>query len=432
MSTAAEPADLIDRLIRGSGLFDVAESACREGGIAGREQAVAYCLAVLVLKDDPVRKGKRHYRLDVGADDFSERLAFWAAEVARNIRAWGDTHQAIQDEADRYEIDTLRRLVPGSRADDLIDEAASRLMVVLAGGPRADEMAPDLLRRRLPPGDAYAFQTPLDRWIRTGSRRIMALRDTDPLDDRIVAEDAVGQGDFAAVVDAIAEQAEDVLEVQLAHVGRMAETRELLRGVIDRADGWEAQLAVRHAASPDESRLFVRLRAALLYVADRLRREQAAVTGMLAFLLLAMRTAVVQQHVAVLSLRRRVLDAAVVQELRDRMRVIVADTRHPSPGLVRQTQKVADGKAVPVSRLTALQELQVRPGERDRLLAPVCAMLDRLPGVVDDNEAIAVLAARAASSPVKVKSHRSKARDELSRVDPLYGAVFRRYAMDRP
>ena len=423
---------MVEHLVDRCGLLDVAARACEAAGVPGREQAVAYCLAALVLKDDPVRGGRRFYELDLGAEDFPGRLARWAATVAANLARWGALHDAIHEEADRYEITSLRALVRSHRADDHIDEVASRLMSVLAGGPRVDEMTLERLREAPPARNAYAFQSPLPRWVTTAGRRLVPEYDMDSIDDhaeRLHPTTDAGRGELDEVIAARAAAAEEELDALLSRVARLGETRALLAGAIARADGWEAELARRRPERPDDAVLLNRLRAALLHVADRLRRERAAVTGMLSFLVLAMRPAAVQQQVAILSLRVRAIDPEVVSELRARMQRLVGDARYPARQLVDRTRVVVQRGELPRSRLTALQELRDSARPRDELLAPLADRLAQLPDAVQDTTEIADLVVDGDRN--RLKAHRSKAAEDLSAVDLLYGAVFRRYAMGR-
>lgn len=432
MNSTAEPVDVVELLVGRYGLPDIAARACVEAGIPGREPAVAYCVAVLVFKRDRAWRGERRYGLDIGADDFVERLLFWAGEIARHMRRWGPEYEAIHEEATRYDVTTLRRFVRTHRDDDQVAEVASRLMVVIGGTPRLDDMSLTHLRAYPPAGNAYVFQVPLSAWIRTAGRRVVPVRGQDPIEwhvGSVTREDDETQGRFADVLEAERERAHELFDAGLESVADLAATRELLASAIKRADGWETALAGRADGHPDDAGLLAQLRAALLHVADGLRREQASVTGMLAFLLFAIRSAPAQQRIAILSLRLAMIDHAAIAELSRRMQELLADDRHPSPTLVRRTAN-ADARVVPRSRLTALEELRDAETRRAELLAPVVAMLDALPEVVADNTEIAALAAGGNASRVKV--HRSKAAAELTAVDPWFGAVFRRYAMGRP
>ncbi len=432
METAADVTGLVDRLVHEYDLPGVAASACAAVGIHGHDEAVAYCLVALVRKADPVRLGQRRYRLDVGAEDFPERLYLWAQEVARNLARWAATYGAIQDEADRYEITTLRRFVRTPRADDHIDQVASRLMTVLSLGPSVAAMQLDRIRDEPPPGNAYVFQTALSAWVAKASSNIIREPIMDPIDhhaDRLAPKDDAGQGAFDEVLETEAATAEEDLQAWLARVARLGQTRELLRHVIERADQWEAELAARRPERREDGDLLVQLRAALLYVADRLRREQAAVTGMLAFLVLAMRPAAMQQQVAVLSLRVSTIDPDAAADLRWRMHEILEDVRHPTPLLVDRTRSAVQRQEMAGSRLSALEILRDGSRPRDAALTPVAERLTRLPAVVEDNAAIAKIVA--ADNTNVVKAHRSQAAKELAAIDVLYGAVFRRYAMGR-
>jgi hypothetical protein len=447
--TPPERGALIDRLVGDFGLLQLAAAVCAEADVPGREQQVAYCVAVLVGKADPARRKKgapaeRTYRLDLDADDFAERLASWAERIAHNLGAWAEAIEAIQAEADRYEITTLRGLIYTHRADDLIDRVADALLPVLADGPPPGRMSLDLLREEEPGGGDYVFQTPLPRWLATAGRRKVPARDTDMIDEEDVEaapHDAVrrprGGGGAAldqAVVDEIVaegELAEGTLKRLVDTVAALSETRELLASVIERVDRWEADVARMRPSSESAAERLARLRAALTYEADALRREQGAVTGMLAFLTLSMRKSPKQQRVAVLYLRLEAIDPAAVDTLAARMRALIEDDGHPTPMLLAKTVDAAERGAVPGSRVTALEVLRRTAVPRTVELAPVSHMLDALPATVRGRTAITAIAALVGSSETTVSTNGHAATVELAAIDPLYGAVFRRFAIGR-
>lgn len=416
---------LISRLVEEFGLLELADRACARAGIPGREQPLAYCLVVLAGKADPARskaggQAERTYRLDPEAVDFPERLEAWAGVIARNLRAWAPVYDAIHDEADRYELTTLRGLIQARRFDDIADRMALELTLVLAGGPRLDEMSLALAREGAVSPRDYVFQTPLRRWVATSVVRVLP-RDTDSLDDHV---EVLAADDLVTTLETAAEEGTDVLAAYIAQVAALAGTRGLLADAITRADAFEVTLARLRPSSGQDPDLVTRIRAALVHEADQLQREQRAVDNMLAYVVLAMRVAPKLQRVVVLSLRLAGIDRLAVESLAVGMRRVVDDERQPTPRLVRLTQAAA----VPKSRSKALAAIRTGPERRAAAMDPVARMLDELPPIVADLRAIAK---HEQTDVHVVEVNRSSAAGELTAVDAVFGQVFRRYAMGR-
>lgn len=418
---------LVSRLVQAD-LWTVAREACARAGAEGREQQVAYCLIVLAGKADVPRRApdgtlRRPYGLDPDRDDFSGRFACWADRIAANLRAWGDDYEAIHDEAERFEIETLRRLIRMRRGDDVIDVLADALAAVLARGPRLGEMSIGHARA-LPPSPAqYAFQTPLPQWLRTAARRRLEP-EPGPLDERAEQLGAPGVADQLAAEAAVAGEGERALIEAIASLG---ETRGLLAEAIERADAFDAELAGRTPASREAAASFTRVRAELVHVADELSRERRALTPMLAYVALAMRSAPQLMHVSVLSLRMEDIDRGAVEAMAATMRAIVADERQPPPALIGKTH-AATALGVSSARVKALEEVHGAGARRAAVLAPVEQMLDRLPPVVAD---VAAIAAVTSSRAAIVRQNRHAAAAELEKVDAWFARVFRRYTIRR-
>lgn len=430
---------LAERLVTELGLLSIAQQACTSAGIEGREQQVAYCAIVLAGKRDPARSrrgapAEQTYRMDPEAHDFPARLQARCREIAKNLRIWGPTYEAIHDEADHYEITTLRRMVGAVRGDDIVEDLATKLTAVLAGGPRLDEMSVELAREEGAAPNDYVFQRPLRNWVRTAVIRDLGPR-SQALDDhagRLVREDAVDE-ELAAMEG----EAADRLELCTRAIAQLRETRGLLAEAIDRADAFEARLARLQSSRRQDRDLLIRIRAALLYEADWLQREHRAVDNVLAYVTLAMRRAPLLQRVAVLSLRLEHIDRRASEVLARGMRQALEDERHPTPVLVHRTQlaaeaaarEVADGlrrvAVVPRTRWKALADLRAQPARRGAALAPVAQMLDELPKSIADDGEIAV---QEETTVTIVTTYRANAIAELTAVDAVFGRVFRRYA----
>lgn len=428
---------LITRLVEEFGLLRRATDACAQAGIPGREQQVAYCLVALAEKGDPLRASKdgspsRTYELDVDEPGFPERLEHWAHRVARNLRRWAAVHDAIHDDIDRFEITTLRTLIRSNRGDDVIDRIADHLATVIAGAPRLHEMSLELAREIAPAANEYVFHRPLESWITTTVRR-REPPETDALEDHIAelrppmrdgsAADAV----LLDEIEVASATAEEELRSFVERIAALIDTHDLMTTTLERVAASEATLAARRPASPEDADALTRIRAELLHEIDELQREQRAMTGMLAYIALAMPRAKQLQRVSVLSLRVAAIDHEAANHMAARMRTLLDDDAHPAPLLVMKVSE-ATLRGVPRSRLAALEQLRSAPTKRAVTLAPVDRMLRELPpGVVgiDDIAGVADIA------PNVVKTHRSAGGTELAAVDKAFGWVFRRFAMGK-
>lgn len=425
---------LVTTLVQEFDLLGVAAEACRRGGIEGREQQVAYCLVVLSAKADPVRASSRRpaartYGLDVDDHDFARRLQAWAAQIVNNLRDWATAYEAIHDEFDRYEITTLRSLIRVRTGDDVIDAIADKLAAVLTGGQRLEDMTVELARETVLTGAEYVFQSPLSRWVMTGAVRA-APWDSDPIGAREEAKE--GSDGWTDVVDAIDRRDEldlDVYRELVDRVARLADTQSLLPATIAHVEGLERQAARSRLAAAGDATLFQRLRAELAHVSDELGREQRAFGAMLAYVVLAMRSAPALQGVTILSLRVASLERAVVDHITGRMHAVIDDEHQPTPSLISRTRDaVAEG--VSHRRLAALERLRDLPDSRAAELLAVARLLDALPPTVADVAAIgAALPSRISAG--NVATSRGHAAKELTAVDAWFGRAFRRYAMGR-
>jgi hypothetical protein len=415
---------LVTTLVETFDLLGVADEACRRAGIEGREQQVAYCLVALCCKADPVRASARTYDLDVGADAFAGRLATQADAIAANMARWASVYEQIQDEFDRHEIATLRSLIHVRRGDDdIIDTIADKLGTVIWLGHRLDDMTLELAREGDHAGAEYVFQSPLSRWVGTSTKRAVPW-DTDPLDTHEPQQRASdGSTEFE---DEIAQRDEldlDAFREFVDRVAQLAETRSLLPAAIEQAGRLERAAAGSRLARATDSTLLGRLRAELMHVADGLNREQRAFGGVLAYIVLAMRTAPKLQGVTILSLRLSSLDPLAVDHIARRVRAVIEDEREPTPRLVSMT---AEAK-VSRRRVKALEEVRDAPGLRAETLRPVVDLLDALPPVVADVAAIG----DALPEPLSASgaaTYRLNAANELQAVDPWFERAFRRYA----
>jgi len=416
---------LVSRLVEAD-VRAIAAEACARIGIAGREEQDAYCLIALAGKADAPRRSpdgtvRRPYDLDPDGPDFRARLASWARTVAHNMHMWADDYEAIHDEADRFEIGTLRRLIRLRADDDVIDVLADAIAAVLTAGPRLDEMSIDHARELEPSPAQYAFQTALPQWIGTFVRR-RRKPDADPLDGE--AEERAGV-DVLEQLDAAADVAAEGERAWVKAIASLAATRGVLAEAIERADGFELALAQRTPARLETSAAFARIRAELASVAGELSCERRAVTPMLSYVVLAMRSAPQLMDVSVLSLRKRGIDRAAIDAMAETMRKILVDDRHPTPKLIQQTRS-----AIGVSRrrVTALEELDRASARRAVILAPVAERVNGPPAVVSDIDAIA---AAIGSRTNIVRQNRYAAAEELAAVDGWFGRVFRRYTIGR-
>jgi hypothetical protein len=347
---------LVTKLVEAYDILDVAARASNHCGIAGMEQQLAYCLVVLCQKSDPLRSRRggpptRTYRLDIGADDFSAQLRKWARIVAANMRDWAQVYQAIQDEAEHYEIVTIKKLLPNASADDVADVLADRLVTVLANGQRLEDMCLDLARAEDPSAGEYVFQSPLGRWVATSVRRSMPREHAGPLRDEQGLTSARGDdgSDSSGLVD-------EVYRQLMERVAGLAESRDL-PSAIEQADALETIAARAQASSVDDSSRTQLFRAELAYVTDELRREHRALDAMLEYVLLAMRCSPRLQRVAILSLRSDALDAVLVDDVIRRLDAMVSANAAPSLALIAKTAK-ASGNEVPANRLRELTRLR--------------------------------------------------------------------------
>lgn len=407
---------LLTRLVEEHQLLGVAEEACAAAGIPEREQAVAYCLAVLVQKRTAVSR----YKLDITEPDFGRHLGRNAATVAEHMREWGRTYQAIQDEADRFELTTIRRYVRTPLGADVIDATAAALAELLAGAVPLEEMTLALAYVEEPTGSEYVFQSPLGPWIIRSARRRFPPK-ADPLDERQPAEEL----GVDALLGAEEATAEDVLSLLARRVAETLVTRESLTTLIERADRFEDELARLRPASQAQAQLLVRLRAAIVDRADGLRRERRALPDLLAYVVLALRSAEKLQAVTILSLRSSSIEPEVVATMSERMTAMLADLEQPTPSLVLRTED-AVARGVSRRRASALRRLRDRPDKRSAQLAGVARALEALPSTVADNAAIA------AAMPAPCNAHivavnRSTVSLELDAVDRHMARVYRRY-----
>jgi hypothetical protein len=410
---------LIDALVEQHGLRRLAADACARAGISGREQQLSYCVAVLAQKKDAARR----YNLRLDADDFPERLAERADEIAGHLHDWAAVHEAIQDEFDRSEITTLRSYVQTWPGDDVIDHISDRLVDILGAGPRAEEMTIELAYEEEPAGAEYVFQSPLDAWIRKSARPDMPWQ-ARPLDEHRL--EAAGD-DLLEQVEHSDAQSEEILRLLVKGVAERFEARALLADLIERADRFELEIARMRPASATHTVLLGRLRAAIADIADRLRAEQRAFRDMLAYVVLAMGGAPKLQGVTILSLRATSIERTAVETMGQLMRAMLSDERQPTPSLVLRTRAAAR-LGVSSRRASALERLRDAPRRRASALAPVARMLDELPPLVTDNASIAA-ALPEPSEPHIVAVNRSTVAKELYTVDRWLGHVFRRYAM---
>ena len=412
---------LVDTLAGAFGLERVAADACRRAGLEGREQQLMYCLAVLAIKESG---GRGRYGLQLDADDFGKRLAAAADTVAGHLRDWGAVHEAIQDEFLQHRITTVRAFVRVTSVEDVVDAAADQLAAVLAGGPRPQEMTLALAREEAPARNEYVFQSPLDAWIRLSINRRL------PPDSKPLAEpDAADERDLADVIAAADEFDEALLREVVTALAREFATRALLAELIERADGFEREVARMRPASRTHELLLGRLRATIVDITDRLRAEQRALGDMLAYIALAMVTAAKLQAVTILSLRAASIEPAAIAHMSDTLRALLTDERQPTPALVARTQAASDRGDVSSRRASALVRLRTAPRRRARELAGVSALLAALPPLVTDNASIAAALPEPSTARI-VAVNRHQAGVELHAVDRRFGHLFRRYALD--
>jgi hypothetical protein len=412
----AERNALVSTLVGAYDLERLAAAACRRADIAGREEQLAYCLVVIAQKQHG-----GSYGLRPDATDLQPRLAAAADAVAGHLRDWAPVHERIQEEFDRHEVATLRAYIQPSRDDDVIDRTADDLAAVIAAGPRPSEMTLDLARDEPPASNEYVFQSPLEAWIRLAASH-RAPRDSDPYDER--RHETPGARAPDEVLEDVARRNQELLRETVVAVSKLLETRALLAELIERAVGYDRGVERMLPASPTHKALLVSLRAAINDEADRLRHEQRALGDMLAYIVLAMRTAEKFQATTILSLRSVSIERAAVESMIELMRAAVTDERQPTP-MLRARTHAARERGVSRNRSSALEALRNVPDRRGELLAGVAALLDSLPSSVADNAAIA---AATGSKLRTVNVNRSEALKELRAVDHWFGRVFHRYA----
>jgi hypothetical protein len=327
---------LVTTLTDTYGFSAVVAEACERVEIVGREDQLAYCLVLLCQRRDPERlsadgRRQRTTYLDVGGPGFADRLRDWSGTVAGHLRAWASVYDAIQTEAERYEIATLRSLIRIDDADDVVSVLADKLSSVLAEGQRLTDMSLVSAISFEPTGREYVFQTPLPRWVATIANRSRPTR-TSPLDPHDVRPDDSATSDDDENMSALREN--DFHRGLVERVADLAATRDLLPAAVDSAETLDRNASRIQLSNPDDSALFQRVRAELTYVVDELRKEQRAFGAMLAYILLAMRPASKRQLVAILSLRKNVLDDRVTKHIATRMRALVDGNVPPTPALI--------------------------------------------------------------------------------------------------
>jgi hypothetical protein len=417
----------IDRLAEDLDLLGASTRACAEAGLPGREQAVAYCLVVLADKDAR-QDTERERTLDVNAPDAAERVAYWAATVARTMKHSQALHIAIQEEAKDYRYTKLQGLLKRSipaRQDDVLDAVGDWIIDVLRATRPIDEMTLDTARHQPPPGNAYVFRQPLTAWIGTVAKRKRPVGAGPlPPDGPPPRSDAPEPGDVVGKT--ILENNADALSLLTANITHLRTARTLMAEALGLTGQWKRTLDGMLPATDADERVLARVRNALTRVADLLALEARALTGMLAYVILAMRAAPGLQHVVVASLRLEAIDRGAIDDIAARMRALLDDPAHPHANLVRRTE-MAPRPPVTGTRAKALDELTGAPtSRRRRALAPVARLLDTLPPTVPDVAAISQLTG---SSLSLVGTYRNNASAELEAIDTDYSRVYRRYAM---
>jgi hypothetical protein len=415
---------LVATLTESYELLQVSADACARAGIAGRHEQVAYCLAVLCQKSHPLRSARharqaRVYGLEVGADDFAMRLEEWANTVARNLRDWAMTYEAILDEAARFETTTVTRLLSARSADDdVVALVADRLQGILASGPDLQDMTVARAIANDPTAGEYVFQVPLGRWINTSAHRSLA-KATARFDALEIADDPVDESEEASQRARAA-----IYDSLVAQTASLATTRELLPEVIDWAERLEQKAAGLGLASTEDSVLLVRYRAELAYLTDDLRKEQRSFGAMLEYILLAMCSTPKRQLVAILSLRSDA-NPRVTQHIAQRMGAILEAGAPPTPALINKAAR-APRELVPSSRVRTLARLRDDAQYRAAVMAQMTRVRDRIPTTTSDYASIA--AVEGAPAVHGVGSTRGQALSELAAIDPAFGRAFRRYA----
>jgi len=421
---------LVTTLVTDYDLTSIVAEACAWAGAVGSEAQVAYCLVVLCQKADPPRSSKggprlRTYRLDVGDESFPAQLRFWAETIAGNLVAWGKMYETIHAEADRYVTASLRELVRIDRRDDVVRALADKISGYVGEGERLADMSLDRARAVPPIGREYVFQSLLPHWVARIARRKVSHQAASLAGrEEVVVADDDADTPLDECVELANEMREDFHRALVRHIARLRGSRGLLRAAIDRASDLDAQLARLRTANPDDEALILRMRAALLHVADGLGEEQRSLAGMLAYIVLAMSKAEKRQRVAILSLRDEVLERVVIDHIATRMRAVVGDDNPPSPGLIRKTTVAA----VPDNRRKELERLRDDHRFRRSRFVALRSLLDGLPPCVSGVPGLAsAMPGKVSLSSVTTTRH--DAASELTAVDPVFGRVFRRFVI---
>jgi hypothetical protein len=411
---------LVETLLGDYDLLKVVADACRGAGIGGQEERVAYCLIQLCQKRDPRRAGGERYGLVLGEDEFPGRLGHWAATIAGNLRDWSDTYAAIHDEAESFQITTLRRLVQRSvRDDDEVDRMADLLVDLFARMAPLGAMNLEEARSGVPlAGNEYVFQSPLLNWVATiARRRAPRIESADPLP--LSSLDAFAPADNPPGV-----AREELQAAFVRQIRDVAESVVPLQDAVARTQTLEQAVAKLQPLGSDDAAFLVRLRAELTYMSDELHLEQRSLDPMLAYILLGMGSAPKLQRVALLSLLG---EREVAEHLTARLEAIVSAGAAPAPRLVNMAERaIADG--VPARRARTLQHLRDDHAARAQTYAALRLLLTELPPTAGDIDAIQ---AAMSGSPARssITRLRSTAASELAAIDPVFGRVFRRFAM---
>ncbi len=417
-------AALVATLTHRYALEKVVADACARAGITGCEPQVSYCLVVLCQKDDPARSRsgqprRRTYALDIGTDGFEHQLSRWAGEIASHMSTSSEKYRRICEEAERYEIGTLRRLMPISprdSRDDIADTLADKLAGIVAG-QRLEDMNLDTACSEEPRGSEYVFQSPLGRWVMTSAMRALGP-DFDELP---------GDGRSGEPADEANETAQGY-DVLVKHVSALAGTRRLLSEAIAQGRNATMRALVIAVADVADAALFRSFRAELEFILDGLCAEQRLFGQMLAYVVLAMSMSPKRHMTAILSLRADWLDAQVREHIAGRMHALVTGENGPMPALI-MSARAATRKFVPANRAAELERLRDRPRHRAAVFARLGTLLNDLPAIVGGSLGEIAAAAPGTLNSDSVRAMRNQAATELAAVDRVFGRSFRRYAM---
>lgn len=415
---------LVTTLVKDHALEEVAAGACRRAGIPGSEPQVAYCLVMLCQKQDPVRSIngslRRTYALDVGDEGFGEQLLHWADVISANVRDCGEDHRAIVDEAEDFEITTLRGFVRRfTSRDDVIDVLADRLSATLTGGPALEDMTLATARTDEPHGGDYVFQSHLGQWIETTVKRVLAREPSRSANDADIsvlpsASAPLGSG----------EEHHDEL-VRL--VAALRPTRKLLADASGLAELALDRSASRSLEADEASEQLQRVRSELVFIADGLRDERRLFGQMLAYVVLGFAQAPNRHAVAILSLRADWLEEAVRRDIAQRMRSVVEGDDQPVPALVVKAEDASTRGRIPRDRLRELRRLRQDLPYRASEFVRIQTILDVLPAVVGSSSKEIAAAAPDQLVQGSVRAARYQAAKELGAVDPVFERAFRRY-----